>query len=72
MSRQRQVCDDPEVVAGPDAALGPVERRKQSAVCAPLYYRVLVLDEPVTERAADLAAAATTAAGRAGVFVSPA
>ena len=41
-------------------------------VGAPLYYRVLVLDEPLTDHAADLAAAVTAAAARAGVFVSPA
>jgi AcrR family transcriptional regulator len=41
-------------------------------VGAPLYYRVLVLDEPVTDQAADLAAAVTAAAARAGVFVTPA
>lgn len=35
---------------------------------APLYYRLLVLAEPVTEEAADLAAAVTAAAARAGVF----
>jgi hypothetical protein len=39
-------------------------------VGAPLYYRVLVLDEPLTDQAADLAAAVTAAAGRAGVFVT--
>ena len=38
-------------------------------VGAPLYYRLLVIAEPVTVDAADLAAAATTAAARAGVFV---
>lgn len=35
---------------------------------APLYYRFLVLAEPVTERDADIAAAATAAAARAGAF----
>jgi AcrR family transcriptional regulator len=39
-------------------------------VGAPLYYRMLVLDEPVTPEAADLAAAVTATAARAGLFVS--
>jgi AcrR family transcriptional regulator len=39
-------------------------------VGAPLYYRMLVLDEPVTVQAADLAAAVTAAAARQGVFGS--
>jgi AcrR family transcriptional regulator len=39
-------------------------------VGAPLYYRLLVLDEPLTTAAADLAAAVTAAAAHAGVFVS--
>jgi AcrR family transcriptional regulator len=39
-------------------------------VGAPLYYRFLVLAEPVTKQAADLAAAAAAAATRAGVFCS--
>jgi AcrR family transcriptional regulator len=39
-------------------------------VGAPLYYRLLVIAEPVTVDAADLAAAAAAAAARAGVFVS--
>ena len=38
-------------------------------VGAPLYYRLLVIAEPVTVDAADLAAAAAVAATRAGVFV---
>jgi AcrR family transcriptional regulator len=38
-------------------------------VGAPLYYRLLVIAEPVTVDAADLAAAAAVAAARAGVFV---
>jgi AcrR family transcriptional regulator len=38
-------------------------------VGAPLYYRLLVLAEPPTVEAADLAAAVTLAAARAGVFV---
>ena len=37
---------------------------------APLYYRYLVLDEPVTEDAADLTAAVTAQAARQGVFGS--
>jgi AcrR family transcriptional regulator len=36
---------------------------------APLYYRLLVLDEPVTPAVADLAAAVTATAAHAGVFV---
>jgi AcrR family transcriptional regulator len=38
-------------------------------VGAPLYYTLFLLGEPVTVEAADLAAAATLAAARAGVFV---
>jgi AcrR family transcriptional regulator len=38
-------------------------------VGAPLYYRLLVLDEQLTPAAADLAAAVTAAAAHAGVFV---
>jgi AcrR family transcriptional regulator len=37
-------------------------------VGAPLYYRFLVLDEPVTPADADLAAAVTALAGRSGLF----
>lgn len=40
-------------------------------VGAPLYYRLLVLVEPLTTEAADLAAAATVAAVKAGVFIRP-
>lgn len=40
-------------------------------VGAPLYYRFLVLDEPVTRDAADLAAAVTARAAREGVFRVP-
>ena len=40
-------------------------------VGAPLYYRVLVLAEPLTTEAADLAAAVTATAAHAGVFVRP-
>jgi AcrR family transcriptional regulator len=36
---------------------------------APLYYRLFLLGEPVTVEAADLTAAVTLAAARAGVFV---
>jgi len=36
---------------------------------APLYYRFLVLDEPVTPEAAELAAVVTGNAARAGLFV---
>ena len=49
------------------AGTDPVEVVKH--VGAPLYYRLLVLDEAPTEAAADLAAAAAAAAARAGVFV---
>jgi AcrR family transcriptional regulator len=38
-------------------------------VGAPLYYRLLIIEEPLTVAAADLAAAAAVAAARAGVFV---
>jgi AcrR family transcriptional regulator len=38
-------------------------------VGAPLYYRFLVIAEPLTPDAADLAAGAAVAAARAGVFV---
>ncbi len=41
------------------------------AMSAPLYYRLLVTREPVTERDADLAAAAAVAAARDGVFLTP-
>jgi AcrR family transcriptional regulator len=37
---------------------------------APLYYRFLVLAEPVTQHDADLAATVTASAARAGVFCS--
>jgi AcrR family transcriptional regulator len=40
-------------------------------VGAPLYYRLLVLAEPLTPEAARLAAASTAAAAHAGVFVAP-
>jgi AcrR family transcriptional regulator len=39
-------------------------------VGAPLYYRLLVLDEELTPAVADLAAAVTAAAAHAGVFVA--
>jgi hypothetical protein len=38
-------------------------------VGAPLYYRLLVLAEPLSGEAADLAAAVATTAAKAGVFV---
>jgi hypothetical protein len=37
-------------------------------VSAPLYYRMVVLDEPLTVEAADLAAAVTAVAAHQGVF----
>lgn len=40
-------------------------------VGAPLYYRLLVLDEPVTADAADLAAAVTAMAAHQGLFRRP-
>jgi AcrR family transcriptional regulator len=48
------------------AGTDPVEVIRQ--VGAPLYYRLLVLMEPLDDAAADLAAAAAVAAARAGVF----
>jgi AcrR family transcriptional regulator len=51
-----------ELPAGTD----PAEVIKQ--VGAPLYYRFLVIAEPLTPAAADLAADAAVAAARAGVF----
>lgn len=39
-------------------------------VSAPLYYRLLITAEPLTEASADRAAAAALAAARAGVFTS--
>jgi AcrR family transcriptional regulator len=41
-----------------------------TAIAAPLYFRLLVTDEPLTPEAADLAAAAALAAARAGLFAS--
>jgi AcrR family transcriptional regulator len=41
-----------------------------SAIAAPLYFRLLMTAEPLTDEAADLAAAAALAAARAGVFVA--
>jgi AcrR family transcriptional regulator len=58
-----RAVDRGELPAGTDAA----EVIKQ--VGAPLYYRFLVIAEPLTTGAADLAAAAALAAARAGVFV---
>ncbi len=42
------------------------------ALAAPLFYRLLVTGDPLTEQDADLAAAAALAAARAGVFAAPA
>lgn len=41
------------------------------AVAAPLFYQLLVARSPVTERDADLAAAATLAAATVGLFAQP-
>jgi AcrR family transcriptional regulator len=41
------------------------------AMAAPLFYRLLVARAPVTERDADIAAAATLTAAAAGLFVQP-
>ena len=40
-------------------------------VGAPLYYRLLVLDQPLTTATADLAATVTATAAHAGAFVPP-
>lgn len=53
-----------EIPRGTDAA------GFMNAMAAPLYYRLLVTREPVTERDADRAAAAALAAARAGVFAT--
>lgn len=53
-----------EISTGTDAA------GIMNAVAAPLYYRLLVSREPITERDADRAAAATLAAARAGGFTT--
>ena len=56
------------VVAG-QLPVGTVPEEVIKHVGAPLYYRLLVLGEALTPEAADLAAAATAVAARAGVFV---
>jgi AcrR family transcriptional regulator len=48
---------------------GTVAEEVIKHVGAPLYYRLLVLAEPLTPEAADLAAAVTAAAAHTGVFV---
>jgi AcrR family transcriptional regulator len=48
---------------------GTVSEEVIKHVGAPLYYRLLVLAEPLSPEAADLAAAVTAAAAHAGVFV---
>ena len=53
-----------EIPRGADAA------GFMNALAAPLYYRLLVTREPVTEQDADRAAAAALAAARAGVFTT--
>ena len=52
-----------EIPAGTDPAAF------MHALAAPLFYQLLVARAPVTERDADLAAAATLAAATAGLFV---
>jgi hypothetical protein len=47
-------------------ATSPAELMKY--IAAPLYYQLLMTDEPLTEAAADRAAAAAVAAARAGVL----
>jgi AcrR family transcriptional regulator len=59
----QRALDRGELPAGTD----PIEVIRH--VGAPLYYRMFILAEPVTPEAADLAAAVTLAAARAGVFV---
>jgi AcrR family transcriptional regulator len=54
-----------EIPRGTDAA------EFMHAMAAPLYYRLLVTREPVSEQDADQAAAAAVAAARAGVFTPP-
>ena len=51
-----------EIPAGTDPAA------LMHAMAAPLFYQLLVACAPVTERDADLAAAATLTATRAGLF----
>ena len=51
-----------ELAAGTDAAL------TMQQMAAPLYYRLLVSGEPLTQSHADLCAAAALAAARAGLF----
>lgn len=54
-----------EIPAGTDPAAF------MHAMAAPLFYQLLVARAPVTERDADLAAAATLAAATAGLFAQP-
>ena len=54
---------------GRTTARRPVPEEVIKHVGAPLYYRLVVLGEALTPEAADLAAAATAVAARAGVFV---
>jgi hypothetical protein len=58
--------------AAVDLGIGLLSRWPIKDVGAPLYYRLLVLDQPLSADAADLAAAVTAAAAQAGVFVPPA
>jgi AcrR family transcriptional regulator len=60
-----RAADRGEIPRGTDAA------EFMHAMAAPLYYRLLVTREPVSERDADQAAAAALAAARAGVFTLP-
>ena len=56
------------VVAG-QLPVGTVPEEVIKHVGAPLYYRLLMLGEALSPEAADLAAAGTAVAARAGVFV---
>jgi AcrR family transcriptional regulator len=59
-----------EAVARGEAPAGTDPREVIRAVSAPLYYRLLASGDPLDEAAADRAAAAATAAARAGVYVT--
>jgi AcrR family transcriptional regulator len=59
-----------EAVARGEAPAGTDPREVIRAVSAPLYYRLLASGDRLDEAAADRAAAAATAAARAGVYVT--